>query len=537
MKRIFPIISLFIVGLVIWFPIFKIFYLQEEWLGLGHILVEKASHPFSGVNLIQLILGENRSLARVLGLLFFGHYRFNALPVAIFSYALHVVNSYLVLLLAQKITSKAWIAFLAGLTFLVSSVAANTVYWFSTSVGTLPATTLILLATLIYLKFVDYGKRKYVAFAFAFLYTSLFFKEIGIYLFALFPLASLLFKKLKLNKFLYTWWPYLTFFLIVTIVRVGELKGIQGEKALFLTGESSSFLPTLIARAIFYPLTSFSLQFIPPASLFNFGRFFTNLYYPIFSPEDYLLIVQTVVLDLFAIMFTFIILVLVFKLSKKLRPIEKKYLIFLTCFSVLSFLPYAVVGKNFSYLESRYYYLSLTSGSIIFAWLVGFLFQIKRKVFKIAGMIFVVTFLAWHTLFLSKDLSKEKAISTERKNFISQLKEFQPTLSHDRNIFFITSDSDYYATGNKVPFQQGTGYTLMVLYYDNGKIPGELFKSDYLFEIGSQGYKEIGNLGFGYFWDLGEMNRAVQLNKLSEKDIFYLRYDSTNKRLEKLEVN
>src|SRR3989344_1246657 len=484
MKRIFPIISLFIVGLVIWFPIFKIFYLQEEWLGLGHILVEKASHPFSGVNLIQLILGENRSLARVLGLLFFGHYRFNALPVAIFSYALHVVNSYLVLLLAQKITSKAWIAFLAGLTFL---------------------------------------------------YTSLFFKEIGIYLFALFPLASLLFKKLKLNKFLYTWWPYLTFFLIVTIVRVGELKGIQGEKALFLTGESSSFLPTLIARAIFYPLTSFSLQFIPPASLFNFGRFFTNLYYPIFSPEDYLLIVQTVVLDLFAIMFTFIILVLVFKLSKKLRPIEKKYLIFLTCFSVLSFLPYAVVGKNFSYLESRYYYLSLTSGSIIFAWLVGFLFQIKRKVFKIAGMIFVVTFLAWHTLFLSKDLSKEKAISTERKNLISQLKEFQPTLSHDRNIFFITSDSDYYATGNKVPFQQGTGYTLMVLYYDNGKIPGELFKSDYLFDIVIQGYKEIGNLGFGYFWDLGEMNRAVQLNKLSEKDIFYLRYDSTNKRLEKLE--
>src|SRR3990167_7526820 len=155
MKKIFPIIFLFFSGLIIWFPIFKIFYLQEEWLGLGHILVEGASHSFAGVNIIQLILGENRSLARVLGLVFFGHFRFNTPPVAIFSFALHVVNSYLVLLFARKIAKNVWVALLAGLTFLVSSVAANTVYWFSTSVGTLPATSLILLATFTYLEFLD----------------------------------------------------------------------------------------------------------------------------------------------------------------------------------------------------------------------------------------------------------------------------------------------------------------------------------------------------------------------------------------------
>lgn len=535
MKKIALFILFLGLGLVLWFPIFNIFYLQEEWLGLGHILVEGSSHPFSGVNFLQFILGENRSLARVLGLLFFGYFRFNTLPVATFSIFLHIINSYLVFLLAQKITRKSWVAFLASLVFLVSSVSSNTVYWFSTSVGTLPATTLVLLATFCYFNFLEKGGRKFIVLAFILLYTSLFFKEIGIYLFALFPFTSLLFKKWRLNKFLNTWWPYLVFFLIIALVRIGELKGVQGQRALFLTGESSSFLATLIARVVFYPLTSFSLQFIPPTSLFNFGRFFTNLYYPFFSPEEYLLIVQTVVLDLFAVLFTVIILKLLYIWGSRLKALDKKYLILLVSISVLSFLPYIVISKNFSYLESRYYYLSLTTGSIIFAWLVGSLFLKKRKVFKIATMIFVVTFLAWHTLALSKDLSKEGAISAERKNFISQLKERQPTLSQDKNIFFITSDEDYFATGNKVPFQQGTGYTLMVLYYDSGKIPNQLLAEDFLFEIGSQGYKEIGEKGFGYFWNLGEINKAIQSNKLLEKDIIYLKYD--NKRLEELRVN
>lgn len=130
-----------------------------------------------------------------------------------------------------------------------------------------------------------------------------------------------------------------------------------------------------------------------------------------------------------------------------------------------------------------------------------------------------------------QDLSKEKAISDERKNFISQLKEMQLTLSQGKNIFFITSDEDYYATGNKVPFQQGTGYTLMVLYYDSGKIPSQLLAEDFLFEIGSQGYKEIGGKGFGYFWDPQELKSQLKANDLSDNSVIFLNYNSEDRKL------
>ena len=164
MKRNIFLFIGFLVGLslIVYWPIFGMFFLQDEWLSLGHILVEGIRHPFAGVNFIQFVFGEDRSLARILGMIFFGYFRLNTFPVAVFSLFLHTVNSYLVFLLAKKLIKNTPTSFLAGIIFLVSSVASNTVLWFGTSIGTIPATTLILSACFTYFNFMEKGKSKFL---------------------------------------------------------------------------------------------------------------------------------------------------------------------------------------------------------------------------------------------------------------------------------------------------------------------------------------------------------------------------------------
>ena len=85
--------------------------------------------------------------------------------------------------------------------------------------------------------------------------------------------------------------------------------------------------------------------------------------------------------------------------------------------------------------------------------------------------------------------------SQTRIKFLNQMSLLLPKLESNKNIFYITGDTDYYIVGNKVPFQQGMGYTLMVWYYHTGKIPKDLINENFLWELNSQGYKEIDNKG------------------------------------------
>jgi len=533
MKRNIFLFIGFLVGLslIVYWPIFGMFFLQDEWLSLGHILVEGIRHPFAGVNFIQFVFGEDRSLARILGMIFFGYFRLNTFPVAVFSLFLHTVNSYLVFLLAKKLIKNTPTSFLAGIIFLVSSVASNTVLWFGTSIGTIPATTLILSACFTYFNFMEKGKSKFLFLTFFLLYISLFFKEVGVYFFILFPFASLLFKKTKTTNFFYIWWPFLVFFLAYLGVRITELKSVQSQQVLFLTGTSRHFVSTLAVRSVLYPLTSFSLQFIPSQSLLTFARFFTNIYYPFYSPEEFNLIVQTAVLDIFAVGLSLAFLSAVFQWIKIFGKVQRNYIIFLILSSLLSFLPYVVISKNFSYLESRYYYLSLVFGSIILAWLAGYFLRFRYLSIKLIVVTAILSFLSWHAFILTKDIKQEAIVSNERREFISQLKNIIPTLKENRTIFYITSDRDYYIPGNKVPFQGGMGYTLMVLYYDSGKIPAEFLAKDYLFVIGSEGYQKSGDLGFGYFSKLDSLKNAVKANNLSKNIIIGLYYNPKTGRL------
>lgn len=531
-----PVVFLGLCILFAFFPLTKSFYQQDEWLAYGSYLARGTQFIFfNAKNIFGFILGEGRVLSTLIYYFFFKLFPFNVVPIALFSIIFHILNTILVFVLIKKIFKKILPAFLGSLFFAFNSVSQGAVTWPATIVGTLPSTTLIILSVFTFIEFLEKKIGKWLVLTFLLLYISLFFKETSIFLFLYLPIASLLFERVNLKKFLSTYWPFIGFFLVDTFFRVSELRTANLQQTLFLEGSSPSYWQTLLTRAVLYPLTSFSLTFVPSEPFLWFARSLTKIYYPFIMPQQFILFAQTAVLDLLSICLTFVILTITSIFLKFSNRQESKYIKFIIGFLFFSFLPYILISKNYAYLESRYYYLPSFAGGIILAWLVLKIMEIinKTRIYFLKPLIIVifVLFLLCHLKYIEKNISGDVAISRERMSFLAQLKQFIPKLEGERNIFYIDSDSDFYVSGNKVPFQQGTGYTLMTIYYKDGKIPQGFLKEGYLYEIGSQGYKEEGDYSFGYFSKLDSLKDAVKTNNLSKEIIIGLYYDSKRGRL------
>lgn len=537
-----PYIILFVVIFGLFWQLARTFYQQDEWLALGNIFTYGRDYLFlSSPNLLHILLGEGRLASRAVVYFLLGGFPFNIAPLALFAVIFHMINALLVYHLANKFFKTFWYSLFAASFFAVNSVAHQAVTWPAAAVGTLPATTLILLSFFAYFKAIggyDFARtallgRRWIVVTASLIYISVHFKEIGIFLFVFLPLAAFLFKKYSFYSFIRTFWMFILPFLLIVVYRVIELRLRTTPSNLYITGLDENFFSTILMRMVFYPLTSFSLMFVSGDQFLSFARAVLRQIYPFFSSSpNNILIAQTVILDMLAIILTFLLLWFIYFLVRKEKSKDKRVVVFWLTFSFLAFLPYVVLAKDFSYLESRYYYLPMVGASFLLAWVLKRLREtLSVKIFF--GLIapVAVLYLVLHAGVVRSAISEQIVLSNLRKNLMAQLKILVPTPKAKRNVFYISNDQNYWVDGNKIPFQQGTGYTLMVLYNNSGEIPKELLREEFLFEIGSQGYKEVGELGFGYFWDKEELDKAVRLYNLPPKSIIGLKYDSQTKKL------
>ena len=524
---------LIVVIVAVYFPIRNTFYQQDEWLGYGLYLAKGYETIWQSTGgFLGIIFGQGRILTNLLYFLFYKYFPLNVFPIAIFAITLHIANTLIVFFLAKKLFKNTLPAFLGSLFFAVSSVSQSAITWPAASINTLPSTTLILISLIFYFRYLENFREKWMILSFVFVYLSLFFKETGVFLFFLLPLFSLIYKKQSLGAFIKRYWYYLGPAFLIVIYRIWGFKSESGEVALFLTGSSHAYWQTLLTRAVLYPLTSFSLTFVPSEPFLWFARSLSKIYYPFIMPQQFILIAQTVVLDLLALSLTFIILILIFFLMRCSVRTERKHIGFFVGFMLFSFLPYIVIGKSYAYLESRYFYLPTFAAAIIIAWFAKKIFEkVKAPFLKLLFFLLLVYFLGVHFKYLENNISGEILISQERKSFLSQLSRYIPNLSQDKNVFFIKSDQSYYVDGNRIPFQQGTGYTLMSWFYSPDRIPQNFLEKGYLYDIGAQGYREEDGMGFGYFFDIPSLMVAAKDNKFDKKSIYAFNYDSKKQAL------
>lgn len=530
----FSVVTLLITILLTFRQLPQTFYQQDEWLGLGQLMAIGWGNILNGNNIIQLFFGDGRPLTRVWGTIFYEVFSLQPTPLAIYSITLHFLNTILVYFIIHKLIKNKFFAFLGAWYFSVADVAHQTVTWFGAAFGEQPSSLFIFLSLLLFLFFIENKRKVYLYTAFFSAALSLYFKENGIFLFPFFLIAPFIFdKKYPVKKLLFSYLPLFIFGGVFVLYRLLEMLLIRtpSEASVYLTSSTSFILPTLLLRSFLYPLTSFSLSFIPYPIASFVSEWVWKLYYPYITQRPDL-VFQTVVLDLIALVSTGLLILTFYIIAHKKEYI--KAIIFALVFFLLSIFPYIVISKTYAYLEPRYYYISLLSCGILIAVIFSYINSFLTGKWKILLIILFgiyAVFIRYNIGVVRTDIAYQVDIANERKSFMKQLYTYLPTIRSNTNIFYFTGNKSWLVDNNFTPFQNGFGYTLMVLYYKSGKIPHYLPTTEFLWRLQDEGYKRLDGLGYGYYSNYNDLAAFIKLHPEEIQNVHAFYYNRDTKKL------
>lgn len=513
------------------------FYQQDEWAALGHIIAEGLSTLNLNLSWAQLLTGQGRVLSVPINFIFYNYFPLNIIPFAVFAVFMHILNSFLVFILVRKITRNYFMATVSGLFFGLGSISSQALSWPAASPQTLPAAFFCLLSLFFYFDFLEKKKNRQMYTSLVCIITAVLFKEYSLIIFLLFPLIYLLFsaQKPSISSLIKVHLPFL--FYLIPVFLIKSFIFFSASTGGLLITTSSYVKEKIIFHTIFYPLESLSQVFIrgdilyPLADLFgrsNYLRIWGNTGAPV--------VTETMAADMLSLFFSFLILSImgiIYLNNKALRRV----IVFGVVLTLLSFLPYIILDKQTGYLESRHYYFAIFGSGLLFAIFFEFIrtglvkrLKIPVNLTTILVLFFISLFLFQQVNYIRTEINSQVILAKERKHFLSSLNDLYPKLPN-KPIFYISGDRDYYIPNNKVPFQQGMGYTLMVFYYKTGVISKELLSHDFLWIFPEQGYKEVDGKGFGYFWDLDKLKKEVYEKKLNANNIVAAFYEAKEMQL------
>jgi len=530
------------IGLAIFWKLPRTFFQQDEWAILGYYSYWDKAHlnwleRFTHEQYTHIIPFSN--YFSYLEEKFFG---IEFAPYAFFSIFVHIINSFLVYFLAEKLIRKKSIAFLAGLFFLVNSITHQAITWIATTMGTAGATFFALLSLIFFVKYSLNDNKKTVSLFFSILclLLAIGFKETVLPLFLFFPVFWVFCKKEKtLKNSFFTFLPFLLlgiFYLIVrfilSIVNVStQLPGGLIQPAFF----------TYFFRLLSLPLKAVSQSFIPTDIIIKISDRLVLLGYPQFAtnnvPNPYIsqAIGADIVSYIFSIMIFFACILMYSFFKKQKKDFFSNTILIALAFIALSSFPLILIPGTagyFSLFDGRHLYLTSIFSSILLAVLLyGFYsFFVKKLYAKIIITFLAIALVIFNSVRIRGDINQLAGTALIRKSILSKTFSLHPVL-FEKTVFYVEGDTAYYglpASEKIVPFQSGFGQTLLVWYNFHGqKYPACFFKGEYLYELLSEGYKECEGRGFGYFRKRESLQKAIEQYNISLGNIIGLKYNSS----------
>ncbi len=507
------LIALALLIVIGYWGITGVFYQQDEWQQIGLIRSGVISfNPFHDFSLTKLLVGQGRFFSDLILGSFLQLFPFNNAPLAVASLLLHILNAYLVFALVEKLVKNRLTAFLAALFFAVNAVSNQAVIW-GAAIATLPATSLILLSIFSYLNFLETDRKSWLYYSLGALFLSLFFKEIGIFLIIFLPVLWFIKRdKATWSGLFKTNWLLLAYGALIIAVRISQILFGGTKNGTIISGEAGA-LAKILVHLVLYPLTGIFQTLAPSKPIYDFARWqIAHIQYSYLHVTPLAEIVpQTIITDMLTMFGTgLLILLVVLAFRREANPEQKnRSSLALIGFllAALSFLPYAILDRGGSYMDSRYYYVAAIGTGMILAALLSWLFE-RKLLGKILATILAAAFFSVHFYYLQYEIKGQRTVAAARQHILHSIKELQPELK-SRTVVYVTGNQDYYIGGNKIPFQQGFGNTLLVWYKDDSQFTKELLADKYLWDQGSQGFTEQGERAFGFFNLLPDLKKAV----------------------------
>ncbi|MEK7169193.1 MAG: hypothetical protein AAB778_04225 [Patescibacteria group bacterium] len=524
-KNIITLALFTIFIIILYFPIFNNFFQQDEWSAFANIYI--VGYREYILNALIPDPGHYVPFARILLAVYFKMFQLDYWKWALVSVIWHISNSFLVYVLARKIFKENWQAFSSGILFALFAAGQQATSWVVADGATHGATFFILLSIILFFE-------SKIWLSLLMLLFSLLFKEIAVGIFAFFPLLIIVKNYLEKKKIFDI---RILYFIVVAIFYVGfrylTFLGIFSNITAPIITESQTANDITYNIATF-PIKGISQIIIPQYILLETSKFIAiklpdgiaGLPGTNFFDNFYLKYVfESLVYFVFVIISIIMILLLKFKRNKMVTIAT-----FGLIFAAINSMIYALSPGRSSFIpiiDSRNLYLP--SIGIIF-FIVGIASLFKN--WKLS-YIFILIFTIFNFVVTKIELTKISNIGSQRQNILNQITQ-DNLLLKDKQIFYIESDTSYYGLPDEIrilPFQSGFGQTLLVWFSNQSDFPKDLYKDQFLWDLKSQGYKEVGNRGFGYFRELNLLKSTLSEYNLSIESVVAYSWDSKEEKL------
>lgn len=532
----------FILGLLTFWKLFFTYFQQDEWAIFGnYIYWEKAGLSWWDR---LFIYEQGTHVAPLSNIFFYPQFKLFSLHFGYYAFInilIHVLNAYLLYILALLLTKNKKISILTGIFFLVNSIVQQAVTWTGTSLGTTGSVTFLLLSFIFLTKNLI-GKNQikgWLIASFCWI-LSVLFKETSVFFILVIPLLWLLYSS---NKNIWRFFKLYSFFVIPFMVYL-----LFRVMLIIFWGESSGQASIAIEQpnifVYFFKIATFPLKFIaqsfiPETYIIAIGKVIVLLGYPHFvqggTPDPY--IVETVASDIVSYLIAFGILGLSVFLctTKTMRELEiRKVVLAAVLLISLSSLPFIFIPGKAGYIsliDGRHLYLTSVFSSILLSSLLLSIYKTigNKRVITLLIIIGIVGYIGMNILQIRKALNTQMGLAFTRKTILQKIYISYPHIP--KNVVFYTeSNTAFYGLPDEekiLPFQSGLGQTLLVWYNDHGEnIPSCFFQGKYLYVLLSQDYKECGGRGFGYYRNINLLKESLAANDLSAKNVIAFRYNS-----------
>ncbi|MCL5434770.1 MAG: hypothetical protein M1405_00035 [Patescibacteria group bacterium] len=538
------------------------FFQQDEWNGFG--LVTYLSHQpiwawfnmLTGQHLVPFTSSSWLVFYRIFG--------FEAGYYALTSLLLHTFAAFLVYYFIKSLSKDTVVSLLTALLFITNSRASLAFIHLAVFSNTIPCLILIILFFLYLGKIIQkkiYGKKDAGILAALFL-TAVFFREDAFILIPLLPIYIFIYNRKALVKqnlpFFSIFYAFAVTFFIFRFV-------MQLVNPIALNVSNKSYLTTYLYNAITFPVKLVIQNLFEgyyTIQMFIYQH--SQLLYPVQLSAE---VINTIYLDLVFLAIFNVVAVVSFIVFRGIKDKSVwKNIYFFIAWILIDALLLASVGRRMNLIEGRYLYLS--SVAVLFI-LSVILVKVYRSgsphlilgVFKkMLVIIVIIGFLISSYLRMQKDIKTFETQGQVRKQILSGIMKVHPAIPKN-TIFFVKCKDECYRNSEfgvsnslVLPFSSGPGWIIM-LYYSrqNEKAYAPFFtrfegetelwdwkvgrytkvkNQDFLWDMGAQGYRKIGDYSFGYFVSEDFLRETIKKNNLNKNIVIGLEYDEKNFKIE-----
>ncbi|MDP2638261.1 MAG: hypothetical protein Q8P26_04335 [Candidatus Levybacteria bacterium] len=526
------------------------FFLQDEWLIIGTYLhLDKANIDWLHKFFIYEQLTHLVPFTHLVSYSQFELFRINFFLYGAVAIAIHFVNALLVCHLSFLLLRIRFLSFVSGFLFLISSISHQGFTWIATTIGTAFSALFLLLCLIFFTRYLNdpETQKRTLLLSALFLTISLLFKEISIFGFLFLAFFWFIYKRkdfIKARMALVTFFPFGIIYLAIRIINLIIIN-------ISNTGMETAFaqpgLEVYLFRIFTLPLRFISQGILPQEFIINLSNMLVNLAYPVFKNSEELIlltphIIESVGADIVSYFFSVIVICIsiffIISYKKKEENLSKIILLSLI-FICLSSFPFILIPGRAGYnslIDGRHFYVTEIFTSILLT-SIGFSFYLLFRKSRVILIMLIVSFMLfsfYNIMSIRNRLHENVLIGNLRKGILEKISSTYPDIPQEV-IFYIESDKAYYGLPPEekiLPFQSGFGQTLLVWYNEHGEaFPACFFEDQYLYVQESEGYRECGGRGFGFFRKMESLKSAIQKQNINAVTIIGFSYSSSTNTL------